>query len=291
MPPELGEGASALRYRTVLAFASAVSFVSIVLTFLVWFPKEESPLLAVLVLLPVFFPYAFIPLRLYGRRLKSGLTLAVTMGGALFIPGIYLVRFAITWDNRWWVLSNLIVAVLMQLVLFAVGLKAYIGLPRLPRAGLRDLAGPAYGFSLFALFLWLHSPVPRFINHNEHSAMKSLETSAVSLFLDAESHGRLYPGAVSSLAPNSDRACTVELKLPSNGYVFEYRGAPPSSTFQGCTRFQGFTMSARPVTFGKTGIRSFYITENLGIHFTSENRPAMATDPVDSTVYLEHRPQ
>lgn len=50
-------------------------------------------------------------------------------------------------------------------------------------------------------------------------------------------------------------------------------------------------MTARPVKFGKTGIRSFYISQNLVIRFTSENRPAMATDPVDSTVILEHRPQ
>ena len=48
-------------------------------------------------------------------------------------------------------------------------------------------------------------------------------------------------------------------------------------------------MTARPVTFGKTGIRSFYMSnqdqDRDVIHFTSENRPAVATDP---TVYLEH---
>ena len=167
MTPELDEGVSAYRYRSVLAFASAVSFVSIVITFLAWFPKDENRLLGVLVLLPVFVPYGFVPLRLYGRRFRSGLTLAMTMGGALVIPGIYLIRFAITWDNRWWVLSNLTVALLMQLVLLAVGLKAFIGLPRLPRVGLRVLAGPAYGFSLLVLFLWLHSPVPRYITMND----------------------------------------------------------------------------------------------------------------------------
>ena len=183
MTPELDEGVSAFRYRSVLAFASAVSFVSIVITFLAWFPKYENRLIGVLVLLPVFVPYGFVPLRLYGGRFRSGLTLAMTMGGALVIPGIYLIRFAITWDNRWWVLSNLTVALLMQLVLLVVGLKAYIGLPRLPRVGLRVLAGPAYGFSLLALFLWLHSPVPRYITMNEHSAMKSLQTSAGYLFL------------------------------------------------------------------------------------------------------------
>lgn len=51
-------------------------------------------------------------------------------------------------------------------------------------------------------------------------------------------------------------------------------------------------MTARPMTFGKTGIRSYYpYGKSLAIHFTSENRLASATDPVDSTVVLEHRPQ
>ena len=291
MTPESDVGVPASRYRPVLTFASAVSFACIVITFLAWFPKEESRLLGVFVLLPVFLPYGFIPLRLYGGGFRSGITLAMTMGGAMVIAGIYLVRFAITWDNRWWVLTILIVALLMQLILLIVSVKVYIGLPHLPRSSLRVLAGPAYGISLLTFFLWVHSPVPRYITMNEHSAMKSLQTSAMHLFSDAESHGRLYPEAMSSLTPNSDRACTIELKLPANGYVFEYRGEPPSSNFQGCTRFQGFTMTARPVKFGKTGIRSFCISNGLAIHFTSDDRPAMATDPVDSTVHLEHRPQ
>jgi hypothetical protein len=288
---ELAEGLPAFRYRKVLACASAVSFVSILFTFWVWFPKKESLLLGVLALLPVLFPYAFIPLRLYGRRFRSGLILAMTMGSALVIPGIDLVRFAISWDNRWWVLGNLIVGLLMQPVLFVFGVTAYIGLPRLPRAGLRVLASPVYGFLLFVLFLWLHSPVPLYITKNEHSAMKYLETSAVAVFWDAERHERMYPEAASSAGRNSCQACTAELTPPPDGYVFEYRGAPPSSTFQGCARFRGFMMTARPVTFGKTGIRSFYISENLAIHFTSENRPAIVTDPEDSTVLMEHRPQ
>ena len=52
--------------------------------------------------------------------------MAITMGCALVSRGIYLVRFAITWDSRWWVLGNLIVALLMQLVLIVVGVKAYV---------------------------------------------------------------------------------------------------------------------------------------------------------------------
>src|ERR1700751_3090962 len=160
MAQELGKSFPVSPYPEVLAGASAVSFVSILITFYAWFPKDECYLLGVLALLPVCLPYAFIPLRLYGRRLRSGVTLAMTMVYVLVVPGIYLVRFAITWYNRWWVLGNLIVALLMQLVLCIGGVKAYMGLPRFPRTDMKGLAGPAYGFFLIALFLWGYSPVP-----------------------------------------------------------------------------------------------------------------------------------
>lgn len=150
----------------MVAFASTVSFASIVITFLVWFPKEDRPLGA-LVFLPVVLPYAFIPLRLYSRRLRSGLSLAMTMGGAMVIPGIYLLGHAIIWDNRWWVISNLILALMMQLLLFIVALKAYMVLPRLPGASLGLLANSAYGFLLFAVFL-VYSPVPRYIAERKY---------------------------------------------------------------------------------------------------------------------------
>ena len=80
---------------------------------------------------------------------------------------------------------------------------------------------------------------------------------------DADNHGMPYPEAVGSWGPNVSGACTAKVStlLPRDGgYVFEYRGVPPSSTLQGCTRFKGFVMTARPVTFGKTGIRSCYMS-------------------------------
>ena len=72
--------------------------------------------------------------------------------GAFDLPGI----------GTWWVGGSLIVALTMQPLLFIVALKAYMGLPRLPGAGLRLLADSAYGFLLFAVFL-VYSPLPRYI--------------------------------------------------------------------------------------------------------------------------------
>src|SRR5262252_6418276 len=138
MAPDLGEGVPALHYRVVLAFASAVSLASIVITFLIWFPKEDRPLGA-LVLLPVFIPYVLIPLRLYRQRLRAGLNLAIAMGGALFVPGIMLLLYAVRWDRRWWLVGNLVLTLLMQLLLVVLAVKTYIPLPRLRHSRLKFL--------------------------------------------------------------------------------------------------------------------------------------------------------
>ena len=294
MARETSEGTvpAAFRYRQALTWACAISFVSILLTFWAWFPKDQSRLLAVLALLPLLLPYAFIPWRLHSQRLRSGLNLAITMGGALFVPGIMLVRFALTWDRRWWILGNLILGLLMQLVLLVLAVKTYILLPRLRHVRLRLLVSMAYGFLLFVLFWLFYSPVPVRITGNESAAMQYLEDSAVAAELDASKHGGLYAESVGSLGPNSNPECTVAPRLmnpvSTTGYLFEYRGIQPSSKSQGCTRFEGFTITARPAVYRQTGIRSFCMrNRNLGIHFTSENRPAKDSDPTD---HVRHAP-
>jgi len=298
MAQKLSEGVlptAALRYRRVLTGASAISFVSILLAFWGWFPKGESRFLGLLFLLLVLLPYAFIPLRLYGQKLRSGLNLALAMGCALCVPGIYLVRFAFTWDRRWWILGNLILALSMQPILIVTAGKIHIHLPRLKHSRLKLLVSLAYGFLLFVLFWLFYSPVPFQINKNEHSAMKYLAASAMAAFADAYQHEGLYPEALDNLGPNSSPKCTSTPHVIDHGnptgYLFEYRGVQPSTTLQGCSRFKGFAMTARPVVFGKTGIRSFCVDRSLSIHFTSENRPANVSDPADFTVWLEHRPQ
>jgi hypothetical protein len=222
----------------------------------------------------------------------SGLNLAIAMGSALFVPGIMLVHFALTWERRWWVVGSLILASLMQLVLIVLAVKTYVPLPRLRHARLKFLASMAYGFLLFVLFWLSYSPVPYRITGNESAAMQYLEDSAVHAELDSREHGGLFAEAVGSSRPNSNPECTVAPDLMkyvgTTGYIFEYRGIQPSSKSQGCTRFKGFIITARPAVYRQTGIRSFCIRNwNREIHFTSENRPARDSDPVD---YVRHSP-
>jgi hypothetical protein len=279
------------RYRAELTWACAISSISILLTFWTWFPKDER-LLAVFPLLPLLLPYAFISLRLYSQGFRSGLNLAISMGSALLVPGIMLIRFALLWDRRWWLLGNLILAALMQLVLIVLAVKTYIHLPPLRHARRKLLVSLAYGFSLFVLFCLFFSPVPARITANESDAMRYLEDSASAVQLDAWEHANLYAGSVGSLGPYANPECTVASRVmdsvSTSGYVFEYRGIPPSSTSQGCTRFEGFSITARPAVYRRTGIRSFCITNRTpAIHFTSENRPARDSDPTD---HVRHAP-
>jgi len=79
----------------------------------------------VLLLLPVLLPYAFIPLRVYRQRLRSGLILAMVMGCAVFVPGICLIWFAFRWDRGWWLLCSLILMTILQPVLVVTALACF----------------------------------------------------------------------------------------------------------------------------------------------------------------------
>jgi hypothetical protein len=61
-----------------------------------------------------------------------------------------------------------------------------------------------------------------------------------------------------------------------NGYSVSYLPGPPDDNGEIAT----YTLSARPVEFGKTGTRSFVLDEGGIVHATEANRPAMREDPV-----------
>jgi hypothetical protein len=295
-PAEDAPSALGFRDLRLLTWASIVTLICILIAFWSWTSSVER-LPTLLALLPVLLPYGFIPLRLHGQRLRSGLTLSLVMSSALFIPGIYLVRFALTWDKRWWIVGSLITALLMQAVLAVIAAKSLFSMPSVPRGRVKLLGSFAYGFLLFGLFWSFYSSIPAYIRTNEHSAIRYLYDSAESAHLDADEHGGLYPSDFASLASSPMPSCmatgpwVVNPANPTNGYVFRYSGTGLPTTIESCTRFKGFVMTARPVVFGRTGIRSFLIDERMGLHATSENRPADGTDPTDSTIIFEHRPQ
>jgi hypothetical protein len=138
------------------------------------------------------------------------------------------------------------------------------------------------------------------IRDNESLAMslvRKCESEAWLYFLD---HGELFPADF--VASGSDSKCTatvpfpypvatdadvatwqanpMDLSSPIKGYFFKYSVNGASHTKDGCVLYKRFTMTAGPVVYGKTGIRSFLIDRNRDLHATSENRPATANDPV-----------
>jgi len=122
-----------LRNRQMLTGASSVTLVCI-LDISWWWSLSGQKLLDLFVLLPLLLPYGFIRLRLYSRRFRSGLTLALAMGCAQLIPGMYLLRFALTWDRHWWILGNLILGLLMQIALVVIAAKTlFFSMPPEPR--------------------------------------------------------------------------------------------------------------------------------------------------------------
>jgi hypothetical protein len=136
-----------------------------------------------------------------------------------------------------------------------------------------------YGTVLFGFFWLFYSSIPRQISDNEQSA---------ELYLcDTEYHielGSLYPLASTDSLSNDEPKCKdpfFGLPKSSKGYFFEYVGISPTITSEGCRGFKSFTMSARPIVYGRTGFRSFIVSRRSStVHATSEDRPANSSDPV-----------
>jgi hypothetical protein len=249
-------------------------------------------------ILPFWLPYGFILLRLYGGRVKSGLALAVAMGCALIVPGILLVRFVIEWERSWWIQGNLTLALLMQPVLVIAGILTYRSIPHSAGESFKPWGSSAYGIVLFGLCWLLYTPVPRQIIDNELHAMGRLREITNANLSYAEKFDGFYPESSSLQEPgekvecDSNRLSYLLRRNPVDGYIFEYRSAISNTQVRGCKVAKSYTITARPIGFRKSGIRSFFVDQGkpgakqfevrfIHIHHTSEDRPATPDDPTE----------
>ena len=239
--------------------------------------------------------------RLYEGRIVSGLVLAGTMGCALFVPGVLVLLFVAEWQRNWWIGINLALALSIQpiIVVAAVGSLKYMQVARrdwFKISGSR-LCG-IYGIVLLAIFGLAYSPVPRNIVYNESRAEGWLASIASRNDLIE------YLGAKDASLPEGKPDCHSDdpfwpFKPTFNGYNFEYRALVSETTVGGCRLDTSLIITARPVAYRKTGIRSFlvYRTQDdkwpnvkyVRIHFTSEDRPATLSDPADEIGIFQHR--
>src|SRR6266849_1958240 len=139
------------RRQRVVALAASLSLICTFCAFWSWLPSWEhfSRFYGLASILPFLLPYGFILLRVKTGKLKNALSLAIAMGCALFAPGIALLRFVVEWQQSWWVLTNIAIALLMQPVLVAAAIWTYRSLPRAPRDWLKLLGSAVYGIVLF----------------------------------------------------------------------------------------------------------------------------------------------
>jgi len=113
---------------------------------------------------------------------------------------------------------------------------------------------------------------------DESSAIGSLRAIATSQIHFSEEHlERGFAKSLVELRPSVVDG-QIDLALTSgtkNGYVFTLTpGAPDASGV-----IKKYTVTASPQTFGKAGVRSFFVDETGIIRYTAENRRASASDP------------
>ena len=290
-----------------VAAASLISLVCIFCAIWSWMPSwrgfDRFP--GLICILPFLMPYGFVLLRLYQGRIMSGMVLAGTMGCALFVPGVFLVRFVIEWQRSWWIGINLAVALLMQPVMVIATARAlrYMQVPR--RDWFKISGSLVYGTVVFALFWLSYSSVPRQIIANEAESEDRLREVSWNNALQYEKVFGFYPEGsalpMDKVECDSDHLLYLLRPNPRDGYNLAYRVVVSKTSVRGCVVDTRFIITARPVAYRKTGIRSFLADQSaqdlnwpqvhsIRIHFTSEDRPATLSDPADDVELFTHRP-
>jgi hypothetical protein len=283
--------------RRAVVVACLISLLCMICAIWSWMPswKGFHRFPGLICILPFWMPYGFVVLRLYQGRVKSGLVLAGVMGCALFVPGVVLLRYVFEWERSWWIKTNLAFALLVQPVLVVAAVGALRSIHLTPRGWLKPLGSPVYGILLFASFWLAYSPVPRQIIDNEMKAKERLREISWNNALHALQYEK------DDVECNSDHLLYLLRLNPESGYKLAYRAVASESSVRGCWVDTSYIITARPVAYRKSGIRSFLVDQSkqdrkwpqvnyIHIYFTSQDRPATLNDPAEDVELFTHRP-
>ncbi|MBI4467475.1 MAG: hypothetical protein HY656_08645 [Acidobacteria bacterium] len=127
---------------------------------------------------------------------------------------------------------------------------------------------------------------------NESAAVGTLRTINTSAVVYEDTYKTGYPPSLKSVGPpepggsagcnQADFIDAVVVSGEKSGYRFEYRAGPRvEKAGEGCTvpGGQSYQVTARPLKYRRTGIRSFFTDGTGVIRGTTEDRAATAQDP------------
>ena len=273
--------------RLAVASASLASGVCIVTAGLLWLSEGPDRFAGLAILSAFWLPYLLIAFRVRGEeKIKSGLTLAVAMGSALFVPGLALIYYVHEWHESWWIQGTLVLALLLQPILVMAAIRAYKSLPAEPQDPSKAAVSGAYGVLLFGLFWFtaLFGNFPSPTTYDESQAMESMRSVYMTAESYANAHSGFFPDASIDSATREKVECTNDRPRmyhhnEEHGYIIDYQVVPAKKPVAGCRVAVSYTAAARPAHYGKTGRRSFFVDQTKVIRFTSEDRAATAEDP------------
>lgn len=219
-------------------------------------------------------------------RAKRGPYALSSLLCGLFSVLLCVVLFPNIFAKGEWIL--LVVPLGLGLAAVALGHKAHRGIRRsgaqLKGSGLAvtGVVLGAVGLLLIGPFFYLGRQVRLYMQPGEVSPVGSLRQYVTACISYSNTHPeRGFPANLSVLGPADDGLLDTVLAPPGgvntatkSGYKFTYTPGQPDR--QG--RITGFTSSARPVKYEKTGKRSFFADETGVIRFTTEDRAATAHD-------------
>jgi hypothetical protein len=243
--------------------------------------------LAVFLLAPTLVLYLGILYWLRGGAQRKGLALAAMTGWGGLI-GAVLGAVCPSADQRF--AGILFVP---QLLLLVATYQAHADLRR--QAGERQklmegarrllyLAVPLASLVFFGLTLLPEARLTR-VRLNQASAVGALRVIATAEIEYARTYRAGFSRSLATLAPptagaqpSASAAGFIDGVLASgvkSGYRFTYTpGAPDQAG-----HIQTYTLTARPLEYGKTGRASFFTVQSGVIRYTTEDRPATVKDP------------
>jgi hypothetical protein len=227
---------------------------------------------------------------------KPGLALAVSITPFAFLLTLFFTLISMAIEEPE---PGMKAAIAALLVLFAAAqtgvmvgaIGAYRSMPREPKDTRTLVFGMVNAIVWYGIFFVLGGvSIPSMVVNrkamNENVAASRLRTLNVALAIYAQTYpevglpASLTPLTVPSDHPTSQAAALIAGELACEGvscsyrgYTFDYRMIQPTGPKS------AYTITARPMVYRKTGIRSFFTDETGHIRFTRENRAATVQDP------------